>query len=276
MLETIREMLSYSFMVRALVVGLPVSLCAALLGVCLVLKRYSMIGDGLSHVGFGALAIAAALGTAPMAVAMPVVVIAAVGLLRLSESGKLKGDAAVALLSSSALAVGVLTVSLSGGMNTDINNYMFGSILALSRSDAWLSGVLSVLVVLLYVLLYPRMFAVTFDETFARATGIRAGRYNLLIAILTAVTVVLGMRMMGSLLISSLILFPALSAMRVAHTFRSVVITAAGLSVVCFLTGLVVSYTLELPTGATIVVINLLALGVCQLLSAVRRGFSRN
>ena len=268
-------MLSYPFLVRALAVGVPVSLCAALLGVSLVLKRYSMIGDGLSHVGFGALAIAAALGVAPLSVAIPVVMVAAFLLLRLSESGKLKGDAAIGLISSSALAIGVLVVSLSGGMNTDVNNYMFGSILTLSDTDARLSIALSAVVLVLYVLFHTRIFAVTFDETFARATGTRAGLFNTVVAMLTAVTVVLGMRMMGALLISALIIFPALSAMRVCRTFRAVTLCAAAISVVCFMVGMLVSYAWETPTGATIVVVNIAAFAVCFLLGVLRRCVKR-
>ena len=212
-MKVILEMLSYPFLVRALVVGVLVSLCASLLGVSLVLKRYSMIGDGLSHVGFGALAIATALNLAPLAVAVPVVVVAAFLLLRLSQNGKLKGDAAIALLSSSALAIGVMTVSMTSGMNTDVNNYMFGSILSLSSADLRLSLILSAAVLALFVLCYPRIFAVTFDETFSRATGVHTQAYNMLLAVLTAVTIVLGMRMMGAMLLSSLIIFPA----RVRH-----------------------------------------------------------
>ena len=238
MFRLFAEMLSYPFMQRALIVGILVSLCAALLGVSLVLKRYSMIGDGLSHVGFGALAIATALGWAPLAVTIPVVILAAFLLLRMSESSKIKGDAAIALISSSALAIGVITVSWSSGMNTDVNNYMFGSILAMSREDVVLSVVLSVLVLILFLVFYTRIFAVTFDETFAKATGVKAELYNMLLAFLTAVTIVLGMRMMGALLISSLLIFPALTAMRVCRTFRSVIICAAVLSVVCFLIGM--------------------------------------
>lgn len=270
MVEMIGQMLSHAFLVRALVVGLLVSLCAALLGVSLVLKRYSMIGDGLSHVGFGALAIAAALGLAPLSVSIPVVVVAAFLLLRLRESGKLKGDAAIALISSGALAIGVLVVSLSGGMNTDVNNYMFGSILTLSDADARLSVVLSAVVLVLYVLFHSRIFAVTFDETFARATGTKAELYNMLVALLTAVTVVLGMRMMGALLISSLLIFPALSAMRVCRTFRAVTVCAAVVSVVCFLIGMVASYALETPTGATIVVVNMAAFALFAAAGALR------
>jgi len=265
MIELIKEMFSYHFMVRAVVVGVLVSLCAALLGVSLVLKRYSMIGDGLSHVGFGALAIAAAVNVAPLYLAVPVVIAAAFLLLRINQNSKIKGDAAIALISSSSLAIGVVTVSLTTGMNTDVSNYMFGSILSLSRADAVLSIVLSTVVLLMFVLLYPRIFAVTFDETFARATGTKAQLINSVIAVLTAVTVVIGMRMMGALLISSLIIFPALSAMRLFKSFRSVVCFAAALSVVCFCLGLTGSYLLSTPVGATVVVCDLTAFLLCCL-----------
>lgn len=258
-MSVLSEMFSYHFMTRAIVVGILVSLCAALLGVSLVLKRYSMIGDGLSHVGFGALAIAAALNIAPLAVAVPVVVIAAFLLLRISRSSKIKGDAAIALISSSALAIGVVVVSVTTGMNTDISSYMFGSILSLSGSDAVLSIVLSVIVLAMFVALYPRIFAVTFDESFARATGTRADAYNTVIAVLTAVTVVLGMRMMGALLISSLIIFPALTSMRLCKSFKSVIVCSAVLSVLCFAVGMLISYVFELPSGASIVLANLAA-----------------
>lgn len=258
-------MFSYHFMQRALIVGVLVSLCAALLGVSLVLKRYSMIGDGLSHVGFGALAIASALHLAPLMVAVPVVMLAAVLLLRMSQSSRIKGDAMIALISSSALAIGVVSVSVTTGMNTEVSSYMFGSVLSLSRSDAVLSVVLSLCVLVLFILFYPRLFAVTFDETFAKATGTRTEVYNTLLALLTAVTVVLGMRMMGALLISSLIIFPALSAMRVCRSFRGVILCAAVISVCCFVAGIVASYLLETPTGASIVIANLLVFSVFSL-----------
>ena len=259
MIELIKEMFSYHFMVRAVVVGVLVSLCAALLGVSLVLKRYSMIGDGLSHVGFGALAIAAAVNIAPLYLAVPVVIAAAFLLLRINQNSKIKGDAAIALISSSALAIGVVTVSLTTGMNTDVSNYMFGSILSLSHADAVLSIVLSAVVLLMFVLLYPRIFAVTFDETFAHATGIKAQLINSVIAVLTAVTVVIGMRMMGALLISSLIIFPALTAMRICRSFKGGVICSAVISVVCFVIGMAASYAFELPSGAAIVIVNIIA-----------------
>ena len=259
------SMFSYHFMQRALLVGVLVSLCAALLGVSLVLKRYSMIGDGLSHVGFGALAIASAFHLAPLAVTVPVVVIAAVLLLRLRSDGRVKGDAAIAIISSSALAIGVVVVSVTRGMNTEVTSYLFGSILSLSRGDTVLSVVLSLAVLAVFLLLYPRLFAVTFDETFARATGTRADLYNTLLAVLTAVTVVLGMRMMGALLISSLIIFPALGAMKICRSFRGVVICAAVISVVCFLFGMTASYVFETPSGASVVIADLIAFGFCSL-----------
>ena len=271
-MSELMQMLSYHFMQRALIVGVLVRLCTALLGVSLVLKRYSMIGDGLSHVGFGALAIATALHLAPLAVAVPVVMAAAVLLLRLSESRRIKGDSAIALISSSALAIGVVSVSVTTGMNTEVSSYMFGSILSLSRSDAVLSVILSAAVLVLFIAFYPRLFAVTFDESFSKATGVKTGLYDTLLALLTAVTVVLGMRMMGALLISSLIIFPALSAMRVCRSFRGVILCAAGISVSCFLLGTVASYFLETPTGASIVLANLLAFAGFSLTGAKKRG----
>ena len=270
MIDTVFEMLSYPFMVRAFVVGILVSLCSALLGVSLVLKRYSMIGDGLSHVGFGALAVAAALNATPLTVAIPVVVTAAVLLLRVSANSKIKGDAAIALISTSALAVGIMVISMTTGMNTDVYNYMFGSILAMSSQDVKMSVLLSLAVLILYVFFYHKIFAVTFDETFAQATGVRAGLYNTLIAVLTAVTIVLGMRMMGTLLISSLIIFPALTSMRVCTTFRSVTVSSAVVSVVCFCIGITVSYFFAAPAGASVVIANLLMLGGYTIAGAVK------
>lgn len=257
MIDLFLQMLSYPFLTRAIVVGTLVSLCASLLGVSLVLKRYSMIGDGLSHVGFGALAIATAANAAPLAVAIPIVVAAAFLLLRLSENSKIKGDAAIALISTGALAIGVMAISLSNGTNIDVYNYMFGSILAMSRGDVRLSVVLAAAVLTLYVIFYHKIFAITFDENFARATGVKASWYNMLIALLTAITIVLGMRLMGTLLISSLVIFPALTSMRILKSFRSVVICSAVLSVLCFLIGIFFSYIWSTPTGASIVCVNI-------------------
>ena len=253
---------------RALGVGILVSLCAALLGVSLVLKRYSMIGDGLSHVGFGALAIASVLNWAPMAVTIPVVIAAAFLLLRISGSSRIKGDSAIALISTGALAVGVMAVSLSG-MNTDLDSYLFGSIYAISSEDVALSVVLALIVLVLFIFFYTKIFAITFDENFAKATGTRAGLYNMLIALLTAVTIVIGMRMMGSMLISSLIIFPALCSMRVFKSFRAVTICSAVISVVTFVAGMVISFELGTPGGASIVCVNIAAFAAFTAVGAI-------
>ena len=270
MFDTVIEMLSYPFMTRAFLVGSLVALCSALLGVSLVLKRYSMIGDGLSHVGFGAMAIAAAMNAAPLTVAIPVVIVAAILLLRISGNAKIKGDAAIALISTTSLAVGVMVISLTTGMNTDVYKYMFGSILAMSAEDVKLSLVLSVFVLILFIVFYHKIFAITFDETFARATGVKAGVYNTLIAVLTAVTIVLGMRMMGALLISSLIIFPALTSMRVCRTFKSVIINAAVISVVCLIAGVTLSYVAATPAGASVVLANLVMMVLYTIVGAVK------
>lgn len=258
MSEILSEIFSTPMLVRALIVGVLVSLCAALLGVSLVLKRFSMIGDGLSHVGFGALAIAAVMNLAPMAVAMPVVVISAALLLRLSSNGKIKGDAVIALISTGALAVGVMAVSMSKGMNIDINNYLFGSIISVSGGDVAVSVVLAVAVILMFVFFYTKIFAITYDESFAKATGINVGLYNMLIALLTAVTIVIGMRLMGSMLISGLIIFPALCSMRVFKNFLSVTVCSAVVSVTSFVAGMIISYAADTPCGASIVCVNIL------------------
>ena len=257
-MNLIREMLSYPFLVRALAGGMMVSLCASLLGVSLVLRRYSMIGDGLSHVSFGALSIALAMGWSPLKISIPVVVLAAFFLLRITENSRIKSDAAIALISASALALGIIVTSLTTGMTTDVSSYMFGSILAMSREDVWLSVVLSLVVLILFAVCYNKIFAVTFDENFAKATGVNVGFYNVVIAVLTAVTIVLGMRMMGAMLISSLIIFPCLSSMRVFKSFGGVVVSSGILSVLCFLIGMTASYQFSTPAGASVVVANLL------------------
>lgn len=257
MINLIQEMLSYPFMVRALIVGFLVALCASLLGVSMVLKRYSMIGDGLSHVGFGALSIATALNVAPLIISLPVVVLSAFLLLRIKENSKIKGDAAIAIISTGSLAIGVMVISMSTGMNTDVCNYLFGSILGVKQNEVVLTILLSVVVLGLFILFYNRIFAVTFDETFAKATGTKANLYNMLIALLTAFTIVLGMRTMGALLISSLIIFPALTSMRVFKQFRKVVVCSAILSVFCFISGLIMSYIYATPTGASVAILNI-------------------
>lgn len=266
MIDIIREMLSYSFMVRAIIVGLIISFCASLLGVSLVLKRYSMIGNGLSSVGFGATGVALAVGWAPFSISIPVVIAAAFLLLQINERAKIKGDSATALISTAAMAVGVMAIYLTKGLSTDVCNYLFGSILGIKQQEVNISYGLSALVLTLFVLFYNRIFSVTFDESFAAATGSRTGAYKALISLCTALIVVIGMQMMGSLLITSLIVFPAITAMRLFKSFRSVIIASAVISVVCFLIGMVISYQYNTPTGASVVIVNLAALGLFQLI----------
>ena len=270
-MAAVLEMLSYPFMVRALFGGMLVSLCASLLGVSLVLKRYSMIGDGLSHVSFGALSIALAMGWSPLKVSIPVVVLAAFFLLRITENSRIKSDAAIAMISASSLAIGIIVTSLTTGMTTDVSSYMFGSILAMTKEDVALSAVLCIIVLGLFVLCYNQVFAVTFDENFAKATGVNVGAYNMLISVLTAVTIVLGMRMMGAMLISSLVIFPALTSMRVFKSFLGVVVSAGVVSVVCFFIGLVLSYVYSIPAGASVVVVNLAMFGVFSIAQFVKQ-----
>ena len=270
-MNVLSEMLSYPFMVRALFGGMLVSLCASLLGVSLVLKRYSMIGDGLSHVSFGALSIALAMGWSPLKVSIPVVVLAAFFLLRITENSRIKSDAAIAMISASSLAIGIIVTSLTTGMTTDVSSYMFGSILAMTKEDVVLSAVLCIIVLGLFVLCYNQVFAVTFDENFAKATGVNVGAYNMLISVLTAVTIVLGMRMMGAMLISSLVIFPCLTSMRVFKSFTSVVISSGILSLICFLLGMMASYQFSTPAGASVVVVHLIAFGLFSMWQVLGR-----
>ena len=268
MIELIKTMFSYDFMVQAVVVGLLVTLCASLLGVSMVLKRYSMIGDGLSHVGFAALALATAFNTAPLKVAIPVCIVAAFFLLRISNNGKIKGDQAVALLCSGSLAVGVMILSISSGMNTDVNNYMFGSILSISAEDALLTKILSIIVLILF---FNRIFAVTFDENFAKATGTAAGVYNMILAVLTAVTVVIGMRIMGALLISSLVIFPSLTSMRVCNTYKGVVMSSVIVAVISFMIGITISFAYGTPTGASIVCVDIVCFALFSIAGQIKQ-----
>ncbi|MDR2646853.1 MAG: metal ABC transporter permease [Oscillospiraceae bacterium] len=268
------EMLSaYDFIRYALLVGIPVTLCAALLGVTLVLRRFSMIGDGLSHIGFGALSVAAAVHWTPLHVAIPAVIAAAFFLLRGSAGGrKLRGDAAIALLSTSCLAIGMLVTHLSGGTNFDLMGYMFGSLFALTQTDVWLSLVLCAVVLPGFCWFFHRVFSITFDVTFARATGLRTNLYQFILAVLTALTIVLGMRMMGTLLISSLVIFPTLISTRVCKSFFGVTIGAAIVGIFCFLLGFFLSTVSEIPipTGSTIVVVNFICFGIASVVGWVR------
>ncbi|MDD6308714.1 MAG: metal ABC transporter permease [Clostridia bacterium] len=270
MLDTLAMLFSYAFMQRALFVGILVAPCAALLGISLVLKRYSMIGDGLSHVGFGAMSVALALGIAPLKIAVPVVILAAFLLLRLSEKSKIGGDAAIALVSTGSIAAGVVVTSLVKGMSTDIYDLMFGSILSMTTEDVYFSIGLSIIVLFLYIILYRKIFAITFDESFAQSCGINTALYTMIIALLTAVTIVIGMRIMGTMLISSLIIFPTLTAMQVCKSFRSVTIWAVIISVLSFAIGLILSFLLSLPAGASIVLINIVFFSIFFLIGKLK------
>lgn len=269
-MNLIITMFQYPFIQRALIVGVLVSLCAALLGVCLVLKHYSMIGDGLSHVSFGALSVAVALGVSPLWISIPIVIIASFCLLRIRENAHMKNDAAIAVVSSSALAIGITVTALTTGINTDVSSYMFGSILVMNEQDVMISIVLCVIVLTLFILFYSRIFSITFDENFSKASGIPVGRFNALLSVLTAVTITLGMRMMGAMLISSLIIFPALIAMRLQRSFSGVIIAAAITAVIDFLLGLVISFLLSTPTGASIVLVNLCVLLIVTAIQKIR------
>ena len=269
MLETLQLYFSYPFVRYALIVGVLIALSSSLLGVTLVLKRFSFIGDGLSHVAFGAIAVATVLGvTNEMVVVMPVTVVAAVLLLRTGRNTKVKGDAAVAMISVGALALGYLLMHLfstSTNLSGDVCSTLFGStaILTLSPLDVGICIAVSVVVIAVFLLFYHKIFAVTFDENFAEATGLHAGRYNLLIAVITAAVIVLAMNLVGSLLISALIIFPALSAMRLFKSFRAVILCSAVLSVVCAAAGIFVSILGSTPVGSTIVAMDIAAFIVC-------------
>lgn len=268
MITKLAEYMQFPFVQRALIVGVLIALCSSLLGVTLVLKRFSFIGDGLSHVAFGAMAVAGIAGlTNEMLLVLPVTIIAAIVLLATGGKAKIKGDASLAMLSVASLGIGYLLLNVfssSGNVSGDVCTTLFGStsILTLSESDVWLCIAMSVIVILVFVFFYNRIFAVTFDETFTTATGTRASLYNLLIAVITAIIIVLAMNLVGSLLISALVIFPALSAMRVFKSFRSVVICSAIVSVVCSLSGILVSIMASTPVGSTIVAIDIAVFAV--------------
>lgn len=262
--------------INALVVGVLVSLCSSLLGVSLVLKRLSMIGDGLSHVGFGALALAALFGINrdfQLEFSIPIVVVAAFFLLKMRENSKIKGDSAIALVSTSAMAIGVLIFDFTTGMTTDICANLFSStsVISISNKDLWISIILSIVVIILFIFFYNKIFSVTFDEPFSKATGIKPNIYSTLISILTAVTIVLGIRMMGAIMIAGLVIFPALTAMRFFKSFISVVICSATLSVTCYIIGFLIASVNSLQTGPTVVVVNLISFIIFSTLGKLTR-----
>ncbi len=275
--QILADYFSYPFVWYALIVGVLIALCSALFGVVLVLKRFSFIGDGLSHVAFGALAIATVINvTDNMLIVLPITVICAILLLKTGQNTKIKGDAAIAMLSAGALAIGYLIMSVfsgSGNVAGDVCSTLFGSfsIITLSSWEVILCIALSLTVITLFILFYNRIFAVTFDEEFARASGIRASLYNLLIAVVTAIIIVLAMNLVGSLLISALVIFPALSSMRVCQTFKRVVILSTVISVTCAIIGIISAIIFSTPVGPTIVLCDILAFFVCFVVGRVRK-----
>jgi zinc transport system permease protein len=278
MIEKLMTYLEFPFVRYALIVGVLISLCSSLLGVTLVLKRFSFIGDGLSHVAFGALAVAAVFNlTNEMLVVLPVTVTAAVLLLKTGQNAKIKGDAAIAMISVGALAFGYLLMhifSTSANLAGDVCSTLFGSasILTLDSKEVWLCIILSIAVVVIFILFYNKIFAVTFDEDFAKASGTKAGIYNLMIAVIIAVIIVLAMNLVGSLLISALVIFPALSAMRIFKSFKSVTVCSAVLSVVCSLLGILISILSGTPVGSMIVAVDVVAFALCALAGLVKNG----
>ena len=276
-IQTLGEYFSYPFVWYALIVGVLIALCSALFGIVLVLKRFSFIGDGLSHVAFGALAIATVLKvTDNMLIVLPVTVVCAILLLKTGQNTKIKGDAAIAMLSVGALAVGYLVMSIfssSGNVAGDVCSTLFGSfsIITLSVSEVAICITLSLIVIALFILFYNRIFSVTFDESFATASGIRASLYNLFIAVITAIIIVLAMNLVGSLLISALVIFPALSAMRIMRTFKSVVIFATAISVTCALVGIFSAIIFSTPVGPTIVICDIFAFLICFLIGKISK-----
>ncbi|MBE5918962.1 MAG: metal ABC transporter permease [Pseudobutyrivibrio ruminis] len=276
MLDTLIEYMSFPFVRYALIVGVLIALCSSLLGVTLVLKRYSFIGDGLSHVAFGALAIATILNfTNRMIIVLPITIVFAILLLRKGQNTKIKGDAAIAMLSVGALAFGYMMMNLfpsSANVSGDVCTTLFGSmsILMLTKTDVWVCGILAIVVTILFIFLYNRIFAVTFDEDFANAVGTKVNLYNLLIATVIAVIIVLAMNLVGSLLISALVIFPALSAMSILKNFKSVTIFSAVSSMICALIGIIISILAGTPVGSTIVAADVVLFAVCYLIGRIR------
>lgn len=268
-MEIIIELLKYSFMQRALICGISISFCAALIGVILVLKRYSMIGHGLGEVGFASLSLALVLNLPVMYVAIPIVILASFIILIISQKKGETGDITIALVSTGALAFGVIITSLTSGFNIDVYNYMFGSILTMSETDVIISVVLSIVLIIVYLFFYNRLFMITYDEKYAKVCGLNVTFYQFLIALFTALVVVIGMRMMGTLLISSLIVFPAVIARRLTHSFKGMAIMSVAISILCFLFGLVISSLLNLPTGASIVVVYIVVLSISTIWNRV-------
>ncbi len=250
------EAVQYDFILKALLVGSLIAVCCSFLGIFLVLKKYSMIGDGLAHVSFATIAVALLLAASPLLVSIPLVILSSFVILKLNEKADLHGDAAIGLISSFSVAAGVLIASVSGGFNIDLFSYLFGSILVISNLDVILSLVLSVLVIVMIASFYDHLFAITYDEEFSKVIGVKTRAMNYLISVLTSVTIVLGIRVVGTMLISSMIVFPTVTALQISKGFRGTILISAGVSVCCVVFGVFLSYIWNLPTGATIVMLN--------------------
>lgn len=264
-ITSIFRLLSYAFVQRALIVGLLIAVSSSFLGIFLVLRKYSMIGDGLAHVSFATVALALVLNQSPLIISIPMVSLASLLILKLSEENRIGGDAAIGLIASTSLAIGVFITSVSTGFSVDLNSYLFGSILIIAQSDVYLSLVLTVLIVTLVLVFYRDLFAMTYDLDYAKVSGRKTKRLNQLLSILTAITIVLGIRVVGTLLISSLIIFPTVSALRLSKGFKATIIWAVVIAIFSVMSGILISVTLDFPTGSSIVLINALLFGVISL-----------
>lgn len=271
MINSILDMFSYTFMVRAIIVGLLLSISASLIGVSLVLRGNSMIGDGISHVAFGSVCIATVFNFAPIEFSIPIVILFSFLILKINNQGKISPDALIALLSTSSLAIGTFIISIVKGVNIDINSYLFGSILAVNSHDVILSVILSVIVILLYIVSYNKIFTVTFDQNFSKSIGINVNFYNMLYSVICSIIIVLGMRLVGSLLISALIIFPTLSSILVFKKFKSVMISSLIISIISFFIGITISYLNATPSGSTIVLINLVIFIICYIIDILKK-----
>lgn len=269
-ITSIFKLLSYAFVQRALIVGLLIAISSSFLGIFLVLRKYAMIGDGLAHVSFATVALALVLNQSPLIISIPIVSLASLLILKLSEENRIGGDAAIGLIASTSLAIGVFITSISNGFSVDLSSYLFGSILIIAQSDVYLSLVLTVLIVSLVLVFYQDLFAMTYDLDYAKVSGRQTKRLNQLLSILTAITIVLGIRVVGTMLISSLIIFPTVSALRLSKGFKSTIIWAVIIAIISVMSGILISVTLDFPTGSSIVLINALLFGLISLITMVK------
>ncbi len=269
-ITSIFKLLSYAFVQRALIVGFLIAISSSFLGIFLVLRKYSMIGDGLAHVSFATVALALVLNQSPLIISIPIVSLASLLILKLSEENRIGGDAAIGLIASTSLAIGVFITSISNGFSVDLSSYLFGSILIIAQSDVYLSLVLTVLIVSLVLVFYQDLFAMTYDLDYAKVSGRQTKRLNQLLSILTAITIVLGIRVVGTMLISSLIIFPTVSALRLSKGFKSTIIWAVIIAIISVMSGILISVTLDFPTGSSIVLINALLFGLISLITMVK------